>query len=510
MKPEHSASFLKLDTFKFAGASLQLKLVARDPTNETPEEDISESTTDFKAGMVTMLTRRYDRENRLLDLSALEADSEVVNSGILETESTKAKFFPALMTIAESLFESPEDKRETVEGVVLSNNFLPNLSTVAMLSQTFPDLKNLDLSSNHLIDLKSIEIWRGKFRRLEHLILSNNPLESAIPTHKEDILRWFPALRFLNGEEVRTDAEIRAKTKFAILILPSSFRDEASIAETFLRRFFTGYDNDRTALANAYTSSQSTFTLSVNTSALRASVNVNSQAPTTWEAYIKKSRNLKRLDHLAARISRVSKGTKDIWEMWLTLPGTRHPDIATEPKKWSIDCHSVPGLPDPSGQSMSGVGGILIVVHGEFEEVDFATGNALIKRSFDRTFTLGPNNRIDGVQLINDQLVLRAYGGDEAWQPETETGSQIAPSGSGLSKLVVPGGWAVRLPGKDGEQYLKETLTLELSRKTGMILEYSAMCLEQSDWDLDTAANAFEQAKVCWFPVWIDGFTDQI
>ena len=498
MKREHSACFLKLDTFKFAGAALQVTSVTGDSTNEDQGEGFSESATDFKAAMVTMLTRRYDKENRILNLSALEKDLEVINSGILETDSTKAKFFPALMKVAESLFESPEDKRETVEGVVLSNNFLPNLSTVSTLSQTFPDLKNLDLSSNLLVDLKSIESWRGKFRRLEHLILSGNPLEAMVPTYKEEILRWFPVLRFLDGEEVRSAKEIRAKTKFALLILPSSFRDEASIAETFLRRFFTGYDSDRTALANAYTTSQSTFTLSVNTSALRASVSVNSQAPTTWEAYIKKSRNLKRLDHLAARINRVSKGTKDIWEMWLTLPSTRHPDITTEPSKWSIDCHSVPGFPDPSGRSLSGVGGILIVVHGEFEEVDFTTGNASVKRSFDRIFTLGPNNRIDGVQLINDQLVLRAYGGDEAWQPEAETGLQLTPpSVSGLPKIHVPSGWAERLPGKDGEQYLKETLTLELSRKTGMVLEYSAMCLEQSGWDLGNAANAFEQVKVC-------------
>ncbi|KAJ4173929.1 nuclear mRNA export, poly(A)+RNA binding protein [Fusarium falciforme] len=46
-----------------------------------------------------------------------------------------------------------------------------------------------------------------------------------------------------------------------------------------------------------------------------------------------------------------------------------------------MDCHPLQGLADPSGQSPGGVDGLIITVHGEFEEQDPGT-NVTGKRSF--------------------------------------------------------------------------------------------------------------------------------
>ena len=183
------------------------------------------------------------------------------------------------------------------------------------------------------------------------------------------------------------------------------------------------------------------------------------------------------------------------------LPATRHPDILADPQKWCIECHTIPGLPDPTGQSIGGVGGLIITVHGEFAEVDVSKNKFTTTRSFDRTFILGPGGGVGGIRVICDALVLRAYGGYAAWKPTDEISQPLPvntrPSQSANQpQVLVPKGFGMSAPGKTEEQIQKEILAVELSRATRMTLEYSGMCLQQSNWNLERARVAFEQAKV--------------
>lgn len=491
----------------FAGAKLHVEMrstamsastTSKNPEQRLSEEEQSEGTGQLKDKMTAMLSRRYNTELKLLDLSNLGVDPEFANTGMFETKERQAKFFPALMKVCDLIFTTREQKREAVISVTLANNNLPDIATVTTLSQTFPELKNLDLSYNQLKDLEAIDAWRWKFRNLDHLILSNNPLETAVPTYKGDILRWYPTLRTLNTTQVRSDEEAidGARDQLPMPILGASFRDEGSVGENFLKGFFFGYDTDRTTLARSYYDAQSSFSLSINTSAPRAPEIIGVKN-LTWDSYIKHSRNLTKVTHLSTRMARVYKGTKNITDLWLALPSTRHPNYSSEPQKWCIECHSLPGLPDPSGQSTGGVGGLLIVVHGEFAEMDVSTGNTICTRSFDRTFVLGPGGGLGGVRVVSDVLVLRAYGGHEAWKPNPIlTATILSSHPSGTSNGVVPAGWGAEGPGKSNDQIMKEILALDLSKVTRMTLDYSGLCLEQSGWDLGKAVKTFEEAKV--------------
>src|SRR6185436_3624928 len=95
-----------------------------------------------------------------------------------------------------------------------------------------------------------------------------------------------------------------------LLIKPAIFNDEAQIVENFIRTFFTGYDTDRVALANMYYDNTSKFSLNVNTQAMRdpAAAEQDKTVPHEWDAYIKKSRNFKKITHLPARVSRLAVG----------------------------------------------------------------------------------------------------------------------------------------------------------------------------------------------------------
>src|SRR5699024_6952249 len=125
-------------------------------------------------------------------------------------------------------------------------------------------------------------------------------------------------------------------------VQPPYFQDQSQIAENFVKAFFTGYDTNRSDILNSVYDQNSTFSLNVNATAPTAQ-----QTETAgWDPYIKKSRNLLKINHLPARMSRAYQGVEKIRELWNSLPATRHPDIATHPEEWLIECHPMPGLPD--------------------------------------------------------------------------------------------------------------------------------------------------------------------
>lgn len=451
--------------------------------------------TEIREKMTAMLSRRYNTEAKLLDLSLLGTDPEFQNTGIFDTDSTQSKFFPAIMKVCDSLFESAQQKREAVESVSLASNNLSTVSAVTELAQTLPEIKNLDLSGNSIKDLNGLVPWKRKFRSLSHLVLSGNPLETGVPNYQQEVMGWFPTLKTLDTTQVRSDEDVALalKSKFPLPIRVPDFRDEVSIGENFVKQFFPGYDSDRTTLANSFYDAASAFSLSVNVSAPRA----QEHQPAGWDMYIKKSRNLAKVHNLPTRMSRSYKGPESILEVWLNLPATRHPDLLAESTKWCIECHSLPGLPDLATQSPYGVGGLIVMVHGEFGEVNVATGEITSYRSFDRTFILGPGGGIGGIRVVNDILALRAHGGHEAWKPTEEESTTVPQVPNRIpAGPTLPEGFGVASNGKSPEQVQKELVALELSKLTRMTLEYSAMCLEQTTWDLESAVKAFEEVKV--------------
>lgn len=201
----------------------------------------------------------------------------------------------------------------------------------------------------------------------------------------------------------------------------------------------------------------------VNTHALRHPSQPKMQQG-EWSAYIRDSRNLLKTNSLTARMSRSHQGADAISAFFTQLPATRHPNFVANPEKWLIECQQQPGVPDPTGASLGGVNGLLVTVHGEFEEVEGGK-----RRSFDRTFVLGPGE--NQVRVISDMITVRAYGGYEAFQPEV-----------------------VETP-NNTEAMEKEMMVVEFSRLTGMNREYALLCLEQVGFVPAEAMAAFERVK---------------
>lgn len=227
-------------------------------------------------------------------------------------------------------------------------------------------------------------------------------------------------------------------------------------------------------MLNQYYDRNSSFTLSANTLAPRIQNPGMRVPPKPWEVYYPYSRNLTRVHNATAQTNKYYKGVEDIKRCWTGLPKTFH-DI-TKGDAWVYDIWPLEGLPSPQDPNLL-VSGIIISVHGEFDEVEKVTAgkNSGLKRSFDRTFTLGPGNTPTGIRVINDMLVIRPYGGFEAWKPTPEPAA-VAP-GAGPTDAV------------------KQQMVNELMRVTELNVEFAGRALEEHGWNYDACLAAFHAAK---------------
>lgn len=465
-------SLLRLDGYVFAGANISVK---SDVGREQPSSTRDQATEpDYKQLLQQVLGKRYDSQKKLLDLSNLDKDPDLNAAGVFNALTGQSKLFPALMKLCDNQFKSTEEKRDTIQSVTLANNGLISVSPVTTLAQTFPELQNLDLSNNLLNDINSLLPWRHKFRQLKVLIVLGNPLEKNFPDYVSEILKWYRTLRVLNGTEVRSEDDVKLKVEekssVPLTILPPCFQDEGQIAETFVKNFFLGFDNDRAGLVSYYYDADSQFSLAINTKALRDSSFSGNIVLQKWDAYIKQSRNLRKVTQLPARLSRNYRGSEAIRDVFQSLPASRHPSVSDEPQKWLIECIPQPGISDHTGQSDAGVGGFLITVHGEFIEGQDSDGTKSKMRSFDRTFVLGPGGP-NGIRIVSEMWTLRAYGGFAIFRGEVANTND------------------------QGVEMERNSIVQELSRVTGMKLDFSRQCLEESSWNPERALANFEAAK---------------
>ena len=177
-------------------------------------------------------------------------------------------------------------------------------------------------------------------------------------------------------------------------------------------------------------------------------------------------------------INKLFIGPQRIQEAWSSLPKTKH-DVSNK-NLWVFDIWPISGLPDVTNPAnLEGVNGLLAMVHGEYEEVPQTPGAVPLKRSFDRTFTLAPGGGPLNLRVVNDMMVVRAWGNSDAWAP--------TPEEPGTALPVI----------NNEEVVVKQQKILELRKRTGLNDKFASLCLENSNWDFDAALGSFEVAKVC-------------
>lgn len=408
-----SRSLERMNGYQWAKATLHIERVGG------AVKGLSNEAADLKALLQDVLDRRYHAEGKYLDLSALGQDPELQAKDIFNSATTAKKFFPAMMKVLDTAFQTEEEKNAMFESVSLANNELSDLKEVTALSQTLPKIKNIDLSNNKLAKAADLIIWRRRLLDLQHLIVTGNPLVENEPNFAVELIQWFPTLMFINNTQVRSEEDIKNRNKVTNIPFPlrsPQFHDEGGIAQQFIINLIGGLDNDRVGLAQYYYDGDSIFSYAVNTSAPRDPSGGHDTEKGAWEPYLKNSLNLKKVNHPPARNARTFRGPEQVAAAFAVLPKTQHPDLLSEAGKWLIEAHLQKGLPDPTGQSPMGVDGFAISIHGEFLEVDDPnTTNK--KRSVDHFIQIGPalpanSDRV--VRVVSHMMTMRSYGGTQA------------------------------------------------------------------------------------------------
>ncbi|KAI0383722.1 hypothetical protein F5Y04DRAFT_249554 [Hypomontagnella monticulosa] len=201
------AEILKLNNFGFAGTHLAITEASGTPP-PSEQKGMSSTALEVKDQLRETLRRRYDVDSKLLDLSALGEDTILGQMGFFSGESKPEKLFRALMAVCDGLFKTAQEKRDAVHSISLAGNNIDDVAQIMSLTDTFPDLVNLDLRKNQFKDLNALQKWRHRLRSLQVLLLQDNPIEVANPNYGTDMTTWFPKLQNLSGVQVRTPEQI--------------------------------------------------------------------------------------------------------------------------------------------------------------------------------------------------------------------------------------------------------------------------------------------------------------
>ncbi|KAM0329913.1 hypothetical protein ACHAQA_004079 [Verticillium albo-atrum] len=469
---ENAEEFIKVNGFMFAGAKLE---ITDSGGSLAKANEASAAAQDLKSKLTGIMSQRYLTENKLLKLDGLNQDQQLVEMGMLESKDRAEKLVKVMMKICDDLFKTPKEKIDNIHSISLANNGIDGVAQVEDIAETFPDLLNLDLSGNKIANLSGLMPWKGRLRKLDTLYITDNPIDIADIKIQAALLKFFPKLSNINGQQL-TPEHIAELQKFTrprpIPQHGPDFRDANGIGENFLLEFFVGFDTDRLGLLAKYYDDDSQFSLAVDTNSVR---DKDAPQPMSWSAYIPKSRNLTRITTTSARESRLLTGRETILKTWNELPTTKHPDIKADTTKYIMDCHLLPGLADPTGQTAVSLDGMVLSVHGQFEEMDKASGQPGL-RSFSRSFVLGPGRPgNNAIRVVSDMLSLRAW--------------------NALPNVFVAPVAAAPPPVPAQEQELRQAKIAELCKQTLMTPLYSEMCLNDTAWDFDRALAVFNEKK---------------
>ncbi|KAL7272697.1 nuclear mRNA export, poly(A)+RNA binding protein [Rhizina undulata] len=433
---------LEWDNVQFASA--HLKITSRNmpdlsasipPPVSAPR---SQDAIDTIKTLEQVLANRYNAEAKFLDLSRLGQDPLLRQTGFFSLSSTTSKMFPAMMHVANKRFDNASSKRMAVQSVSLAYNELKDVSMVTSLSLTFPDLKNLSLEGNRIENWKALEGWRHRFKFIEEIVMTGNPI-TQLPGYKEEAVKRWPYLVLLDyaktGKKaltIKVPDEDRPLVKIPpvtpvdgngnpinpVAIQGHAVADPEGMVSRFLSDFYRLYDNNRVELVSKWYDPKAEFSISVNTSAPRS--NLQQTARQHWDAYIPRSRNLLRVNfNTQTCMDRLAVGSKAIGNLMAELPMVKH--NISDLSLWSIDSQVI------TQKCM------MISIHGEYEE---GTDGNPIKRSFDRSFAVKP---VDGnLKITNDILIVRAYGGNEAYQPNVGVTLPVPEAGLPILPVASP------------------------------------------------------------------------
>nr|AHK06057.1 nuclear export factor [Locusta migratoria manilensis] len=421
-----------------------------------------------KAILNEVMAKRFNPVTRALNLSKLRDEPALADQVI---PIQRPSVFSA---VTELVSQNITD----LVALDLSDNKLSGYDMLGILSRRLPSVTVLHLGQNKIRNMTDLDALKGL--RLVELVLEGNPVcrhYQDRSVYVSEVRKRFPKVMKLDGEELPRPILFDVQDEEA-KIPPSKAHFSCSeqgrpLVQAFLEQYYGVYDSEsRLPLADAYHEA-ALFSLSAvyppGQSSNHSRLNV----------YLGYSRNLMRVPETDRRRKLLKRGRHAVVSVLSDLPRTEH-----DPQSFTFDLLIfTPQL-------------MVVAISGVFRE----TGGTkpFPVRSFSRVMVIVPHGV--GMCITNDELLVTNATPEQykvAFQPPKPVETPIS-SPAGPSQLVAatpqtaPVATVVS-PLAMADDAVKQQIVEALAQQTGMNLLWSKKCLDDTNWDPQTALNAFTE-----------------
>ncbi|KAK9883572.1 hypothetical protein WA026_001749 [Henosepilachna vigintioctopunctata] len=412
------------------------------------------------------MANRYNAANKALDLSKFHADP------ILQ-DSFCALYKPIiLIAVIEIIGENiPE-----LEALSLNDN---NIQILTFLKKYVDKLKNvriLHLAQNKIRDMSMLDSLIGM--PLVELLLDGNPLCDRLKDkalYTSEIRNRFPKIMKLDGIELPPPISFDLAEEHTLPPSSQTFLCNAEGGATvrqFLEQYFQLLDSDnRQLLVQAY-HENAVFSLTM------AYPYGSKDKTSNWlNWYSTDNRNLLRVTDSDRRFKLLKKGHVSIVSFLKDMPTTSH-DIMN----FKVDLTVFTPLM------------LSLTVCGMFKEMKSGHKHSPI-RSFSRTLIIIPAG--NGYCICNEELhitnatedQIKAFKSTPMPPPPAVI---VTPPQVSIQNVSVPN--TPLIPEVNGiDDLTKQRMVEALSVQSGMNLEWSTKCLQETEWNFDRATMVFNQ-----------------
>ncbi|XP_047099538.1 nuclear RNA export factor 1-like [Schistocerca piceifrons] len=415
-----------------------------------------------------VMAKRFNPITKALDLSKLRDDPDMMEHAL--PIQRPAVLSAMLDLVAENISE--------LAALNLSDNRLGGIDLLGVVARRLPSLTVLHIGNNKIRNIIELDALKGL--RLVELVLEGNPVCRRYEdrsSYVSEVRKRFPKVLKLDGTELPPPILFDVQDEEAKIPLAKAHfacsEQGRTLVQAFLEQYYGVYDSEsRLPLADAY-HEEALFSLSAvyppGQSTSHSRLNV----------YLGNNRNLMRVTETDRRRKLLRRGRHVVVTALADLPRTEH-----DPQSFTFD------LLIFSPQLM------VVAVSGMFREPGGSKPFPI--RSFSRVMVIVPHGV--GMCITNDELLITNPTADQlkvAFQPPKPVETPItSPAGPSQLVAATPPSAAIATavsPIAMADEAVKQQIVEALAQQTGMNLLWSKKCLDDTNWDPQTALNAFTE-----------------
>ncbi|XP_018319322.1 nuclear RNA export factor 1 isoform X2 [Agrilus planipennis] len=419
--------------------------------------DINES---MKEKMKLAMAKRYNAATRALDLTKFHADPDL-------QDVFCALFKPIILLTAIDIISV---NIPDLEALNLYDNRIHVLSHLKKLNTKLPNLKILHIGNNKIKDISMLDALSGL--PLVDVVLDGNPLCDKYKnqeTYISEVRKRFPKVMKLDGVDLPPPISFDISEEVPLPTSQQTFLCNAEgqgIVRQFLEQYIQIFDGEtRQPLLQAY-HEQATLSM---TMAYPYGQHQKNSSWLNW--YLTDNRNILRVTDSDRRMRLLKQGHLAVVSFLNDMPATKH-DIHS----FTVDlCLFTPQL-------------INLTFTGLYKELHSGHKMPPI-RYFCRTFVIIPAG--SGFCILNEMLHVTNA---------TEEQRKIAfrtPAPAPPVQTPAPPNTPVTTPPSTSipDDAVKQQMVQAMAQQSGMNLDWSQKCLQETDWNFERAVFVFTELQ---------------